>query len=135
MYNEEITMNKGLIVTGAKSIAASTGKALGFLQNVSEYIRPLTNVPFLGDTVEDLIDIVAMLNDYYAHRYTKLPFHVIVAAFAILAYLASPVDIIPDKVPILGYIDDFFVINLIVDLSVDRELERYRAWRETAQEL
>lgn len=128
-------MNKGLIAKSAGSIASSTGKALGFLQNVSEHIRPLTNVPFLGETVEDLIDIVAMLNDYYARRYTKVPLHVIIAAFAILAYLASPVDIIPDKVPILGYIDDFFVINLIVDLSVDRELERYRAWRETAQEL
>lgn len=122
-------MKNGLIVKSARSIASSTGKALGFLQNVSEYIRPLTHVPFLGETVEDLIDIVAMLNDYYERRYTKLPFNVIVAAFAILAYLASPIDIIPDKVPILGYIDDFFIINLIVDLSVDRELERYRAWR------
>lgn len=123
-------MNTAVIVKGAKSIAVSTGKALGFLQRVGEHVRPMTKVPFLGDTVADVLDLIDMLNDYYNRRYTKVPFAALLSAFAIFAYIASPIDIVPDKIPIIGYIDDFFVINLIVDLGLDKELERYRAWRE-----
>ena len=35
-----------------------------------------------------------------------------------LAYLASPVDLIPDFVPVLGHLDDLLVVPLLVMLAM-----------------
>lgn len=48
---------------------------------------------------------------------------------AIVAYLVSPFDLIPDNVPLLGFIDDALIINLVIQLCIDKELDRYRTWR------
>ena len=70
-----------------------------------------------------------MLDAYYHGRYTKIPTAALLGSLGILAYLVSPLDLIPDNVPILGFIDDAFIINTVVTLCVDKELERYRQWR------
>ena len=38
-----------------------------------------------------------------------------VALAAALLYLASPFDLIPDFIPIVGYVDDLLVVALVVD--------------------
>ena len=48
-----------------------------------------------------------------------------VALAAMAAYLASPVDLIPDFIPFLGYLDDVILVAVIVDgllNHLDREL-------------
>ena len=71
-----------------------------------------------------------MLDDYCGGRYKKIPFTVLTAAAGIAAYAASPLDIIPDELPIIGAIDDLFVAKLLIDFCIDHELEKYRAWKE-----
>ena len=108
----------------------STVTALRFLEKTSTMLEPLAGIPLVGDSVRQLQDIVAMLNDYADGRYRKIPKTAIIGAAAIIVYLASPIDIIPDSIPLLGFIDDAFIITTVVDLCLDRELERYRNWRE-----
>jgi uncharacterized membrane protein YkvA (DUF1232 family) len=38
-----------------------------------------------------------------------------IALGAALVYLASPIDLIPDFVPFLGYVDDLLIAALVVD--------------------
>ena len=48
-----------------------------------------------------------------------------VALGAMAAYLASPVDLIPDFIPFIGYLDDVILVAVIVDgllNHLDREL-------------
>jgi uncharacterized membrane protein YkvA (DUF1232 family) len=33
-------------------------------------------------------------------------------------YLLSPIDLIPDFIPFIGYLDDFLVISLLLNLSI-----------------
>eukprot|EP01031_Cornospumella_fuschlensis_P022966 gene22966-27946_t len=40
----------------------------------------------------------------------------------------SQADIIPDVIPILGYVDDLYVIRLFVR-SIQKEIGEYRVWR------
>jgi len=55
---------------------------------------------------------------YYAARDPRLPWHVRLLAFAIAAYALSPIDLIPDFIPVLGYLDDLILIPLGVALVV-----------------
>ena len=42
-----------------------------------------------------------------------------------LAYVIFPVDVIPDFIPVLGWLDDIFVLNLTID-SIKDEIEDYK---------
>ena len=108
-----------------------TGKALSGMKNFVPRLSPMIEVPFVGSTIKDVQDIVYMLNDYYCGEYREVPVTAIAGSLIIVGYLASPIDLIPDGVPILGLLDDAFIINIIIELCVDNELKKYRAWRKT----
>ena len=113
------------IKNGALAVVRGTGKVLDFLNVASAKLYPLTRIPFVGETILDIQDLIAMLDDYYHGRYTKVPAVVIAGTAAIVAYLVSPLE-----VPILGVIDDALVIKIVLELCIDKELDRYRAWRD-----
>ena len=117
------------IKKGALAVSKGTGSVLELLNKASGKLEPLKSAPLLGDSVADVQDVVSMLNDYYHGRYKKLPFAVLAGSLAIVAYLISPIDLIPDGVPVLGFIDDALIINVLLELCVDAELSRYRKWR------
>ena len=110
------------------AVVNGTGKTLEFIDKASRKLEPLASLPIIGGTIGDVQDIISMLDDYYHGRYKKVPVTALIGSLAILAYLVSPVDIIPDNIPLLGFVDDAFIINTVVTLCVDRELERYRNW-------
>ena len=114
------------------AVAHGTGKTLEAIDKASRKLEPLASLPIIGGTVADVQDIISMLDDYYHGRYKKLPVSVILGSVAIVAYLLSPFDIVPDNIPLLGFVDDAFIINIVLELCVDKELERYRNWRTGA---
>lgn len=118
------------VKNGALAVAKGTGRVLDFLNSAGEKLKPLAGIPIIGDTVGDIQDLISMLDDYYHGRYKKVPAVVMLGTAAIIAYLVSPIDLVPDNIPILGFIDDALIINLVIELCVDKELERYRTWRE-----
>lgn len=46
-----------------------------------------------------------------------------------LLYFISPIDLLPDYIPILGYIDDAFVMSVVMN-AMASEIERYKAYME-----
>ena len=56
------------------------------------------------------------LTVYYAARDPRTPWPVRMLALAVAAYALSPIDLIPDFVPVLGYLDDIVLIPLGVAL-------------------
>lgn len=47
---------------------------------------------------------------YFAARDPQTPLLVRVLAFAVAAYALSPIDLIPDFIPVLGYLDDLLIV-------------------------
>ena len=47
---------------------------------------------------------------YHAARDPRTPWYVRALAFAVAAYALSPIDLIPDFIPVLGYLDDLIVV-------------------------
>lgn len=60
-------------------------------------------------------DVVAL---WIAARDPRTPWYVKVAAGAVAAYALSPIDLIPDFIPIFGYLDDLIIVPLGIALVV-----------------
>jgi uncharacterized membrane protein YkvA (DUF1232 family) len=56
-------------------------------------------------------DAVAL---YLATRDPRVPWHAKTLAIVIAAYAISPVDLIPDFIPVLGYLDELILLPLAI---------------------
>ncbi len=54
---------------------------------------------------------------YLAYRDPRVPWPARIFAGLVVAYAFSPIDLIPDPIPILGYLDDLILIPLGVSLA------------------
>ena len=55
---------------------------------------------------------------YLAYRDPRVPWHARLFAACVVAYAFSPIDLIPDPIPILGYLDDLILVPLGVLLAL-----------------
>jgi uncharacterized membrane protein YkvA (DUF1232 family) len=55
---------------------------------------------------------------YLAARDSRVPWYAKAAAIAVAAYALSPIDLIPDFIPVLGYLDDLVIVPLGILLAV-----------------
>jgi uncharacterized membrane protein YkvA (DUF1232 family) len=58
------------------------------------------------------------LTVYYVARDPRTPFIVRALAVLIAAYALSPIDLIPDFIPVIGYLDDLLLVALGLALVV-----------------
>jgi uncharacterized membrane protein YkvA (DUF1232 family) len=55
---------------------------------------------------------------YLACRDPRVPWYARVVAAAVVGYALSPIDLIPDPIPILGYLDDLVLVPLGIALTL-----------------
>lgn len=59
------------------------------------------------------LDLRAQLRvAYFAARDPRLPWAARLLALAVVAYALSPIDLIPDFIPVLGLLDDLLIVPL-----------------------
>lgn len=78
-------------------------------------------------------DVTAL---YLAATDQRVPWYAKAAAMAVAAYALSPIDLIPDFVPVLGYLDDIVIVPLGILLAVKlMPSELMAEFRETASRI
>jgi uncharacterized membrane protein YkvA (DUF1232 family) len=55
---------------------------------------------------------------YFAARHPRTPWYAKLFILAIVAYALSPIDLIPDFIPVLGFLDDILLLPLGIVLAV-----------------
>jgi uncharacterized membrane protein YkvA (DUF1232 family) len=55
---------------------------------------------------------------YLVSKDRRVPWYARVVAVAVVAYAFSPIDLIPDPIPVLGYLDDLILIPLGIALVI-----------------
>jgi len=75
---------------------------------------------------------------YLASRDPEVPWYAKGLALAVAAYAVSPIDLIPDFVPVIGYLDDLILvplgIALVIRLIPPEIMAKHRALATAAQD-
>ncbi len=71
----------------------------------------------------------SLLQDYWSGNYKNVPWKLLASTGFAVTYLVSPLDIIPDFLPVLGFVDDAAVFSLVVT-SFQSELDVYKKWKK-----
>jgi len=82
----------------------------------------------LGNVWEKLQLLFSLAKDYSNGSYNNVSRSAIVAIIGSLLYFISPIDVIPDFIFGLGFIDDAFILGYVFK-KVTKEIEKYQAWK------
>ena len=128
----------GRISAITKAIAAKfrefTANAADLLKDDSK-IEPILlkvdekfqSVPKDGDKLRYIPDMILLVRSYILKQYTDIAFEHILMILAGLLYFLSPVDVLPDAIPLVGLIDDIAVIAFLIT-ACQEDLDRYMLW-------
>ncbi len=77
---------------------------------------PTTGFSRVKQAARNLTRNIAAL--YYACLDARTPWFARLVAFSVVAYALSPLDLIPDPIPVLGYLDDLLLLPLGIWLAL-----------------
>jgi uncharacterized membrane protein YkvA (DUF1232 family) len=104
------------------------------LEKLEEIFDKVADSEHLKSFLDDVQTMASMLKDYYRGVYREVPFSTICAIAFALLYVFWPLDLIPDILPVIGYLDDAAVICVCLKL-VKHDLEKYRRWKAGSRAL
>ncbi|MGI6777915.1 MAG: YkvA family protein [Acetivibrionales bacterium] len=91
--------------------------------------RKLEKVPVVGKQLSNIPMLVSLVRSYIRKDYRDVPLGSIIAIVSALIYFLSPIDLLPDSIPVLGYVDDAAVFAFVWKMVAD-DIEEYRKWQE-----
>ena len=84
--------------------------------------------PALKSALKNVRVLYALFKDAINGKY-KLPPASVAMIGGGLLYFILPADLIPDFIPLIGYLDDMAVLTTIMN-SLNKEIKEYRIWKE-----
>jgi len=133
--------NESLISKILKSIffKKATGKAGRYASNtsrlvelVSEVAGKLKHVGFKGNLAEfqgSVRLLIRMVKAYSSGAYRTLPWKSLVSIVAVLIYFVSPIDLIPDFLPVIGITDDVALVLWLIKTLAD-DIAKFSEWEK-----
>ena len=107
-------------------------KILNDASKAEELVRKinskLNNIPIVSEYFADVPTLCLMLGDYVTGAYREVPFATMVGIVVALVYFLSPIDLIPDVLPVIGLTDDAAVIGFAV-LAAHNDISSYKEWK------
>ena len=84
--------------------------------------------PALKTALKNVQVLYALFKDTVNGKYKMPPASVAMIGGGLL-YFILPADLIPDFIPVIGYLDDLAVLKTIMN-SLQKEISDYRIWKE-----
>lgn len=93
----------------------------------SAYVKLLGNQKPLARVRDDLHTLIRLARAWAKKEYRSIPWRSLIYAVAAIVYFVNPVDLIPDVLVGIGFIDDAAVIGAVVR-ALHNDLRDFEAW-------
>ena len=110
----------------AEAYAGDPERLRKLLRDAVGKLNVIPRGPF-GEAWPYLLAMIRAARDFQTGDYRDMPRPKLLIVIAAIIYFVSPFDVIPDYLPVLGHIDDAFVVGLALK-SVRAELDAFMAW-------
>jgi len=118
-------------LTDAKACARDPESLQALFDKAARKAAAVPRKPFKENWAY-LQTMLRLIRAYYRGEYRQVSDDALLWIIAALKYLVDPFDLIPDKTPFLGFIDDASVVELVKD-KTRRTLHDFMKWETTAR--
>ena len=94
-----------------------------------DFENKLKKIPGVGEYLSDVAVLVSMARAYIKKEYTTVSWATIAIAIAGIVYVVNPMDLLPDMIPFVGYLDDGAVMAAVLKMIHD-DLKQYKEWQK-----
>ncbi|MCC3160295.1 DUF1232 domain-containing protein [Hymenobacter sp. 15J16-1T3B] len=77
------------------------------------------------------LTVVRLVRAYVNGSYREVQTSTIVSGLGVLLYVLSPIDLVPDFIPVLGFLDDLSLVSWFIGKFQD-EIRRFREWETSS---
>lgn len=118
------------ILSKAKKTAESNDRIKNILDLAKEKIADINkSVDSKTTFARDLQSVVKMLRAHISGEYRAFSVRSIVMLVFALIYFITPIDLIPDFIPALGFSDDISIL-IFVFRSIKDDIDDYKEWAD-----
>ena len=112
-----------IVVTKNRKVSKVAAKAI-------EKVMKTGSITVLGISIVKQLRLLSMMTYYYGKgMYRNVTQKSIVIIIAVLLYFLMPLDLMPDFIPFLGYLDDITLIGWLFS-TLGKEIIQFEDWYE-----
>ena len=122
-------------ILGSPIFSKVSAQAKEYAKNPASVIRVLGNVTkkidkgALAELKDSIYVLARMLKAVVKKEYKHLPTATLVRIVGAMLYFLFIADLVPDFIPVLGYMDDAAVLAWVIN-SVKGDIENFQDWEE-----
>ena len=126
MNKSKLNMNFLSFIKQAQSLLTKKHKTVEKLQQ--GVVKAIENKNSLLKIWTEIQLFFSIVKDYANGSYTAIPKRSIIAMTAGILYFISPIDLVPDFILGLGFLDDIYIITMVYR-QVEKDLKQYQVWK------
>jgi len=110
----------------AEELLKDADKTERFLQRIEKKIKGISGAE---EKIPYVFVMISLVRSYMAEVYREIPKGSVVTVMSAFVYLLSPLDMIPDSIPVIGYSDDIAVLEAAWKI-IEADGMKYKKWCE-----
>ncbi len=127
--SEIVEKAKNLFGKQVDMIVRQEQKVVELLKNVGKKLSDLAHNPKVQKLTAPIQIFIRMIKAHFSGQH-KIEFSTLGLIVLALVYFISPIDLIPDFLGVIGFVDDLSVV-LAVYAKVKDEVEQFLEWERT----